>query len=133
MAAEVLYEDKWGEIIDRSSSGYIEIRWYDATEAMTGDEFNLWLSKFADFVEQKHRPGVLVDSTQFRMPLERMDSSWRDKNIIPRYNTAGVKKFAFLMPPGMPAIGSPPASEGPGKFPTGYFGRRADALTWLAG
>ncbi len=133
MAAEVIYEDKWGEIIDRSSSGYIEIRWYDATEAMTGDEFNLWLSKFADFVEQKHRPGALVDSTQFRMPLERMDTGWRDKHIIPRYNATGIKKFAFLMPFGMPAIGSKPAPEGPAAFQTGYFGRRAEAINWLTG
>ncbi len=30
-------------------------------------------------------------------------------------------------------IGEPPAIEAPGQFPTGYFGRRQDALGWLAG
>jgi len=52
--------------------------------------------------------------------------------IIPRYNQAGVEKFAFLMPAGMPAIGAPPAPETPGTFPTAYFGSRADATAWLA-
>ena len=132
MTAEVLYEDKWGEIIDRPGTEYIEIRWYDVTEEMTAEQFNQWLHKFADFVEQKRRPGALVDSTQFLMPLERISTGWRDKNIIPRYNAAGIKKFAFLMPSGMPAIGNTPAPEGPAAFPTGYFGRRAEALTWLA-
>ena len=47
------------------------------------------------------------------MPMARMDLAWRDANIIPRYNTAGVKRFAFLMPAGMPAIGTPPSPEGP--------------------
>jgi hypothetical protein len=37
------------------------------------------------------------------------------------------------MPVGMPMIGAPPANEGPGQFPTGYFGSRRSALEWLAG
>jgi hypothetical protein len=28
-------------------------------------------------------------------------------------------------------IGVPPANEAPGRFPTGYFGKRQDALDWL--
>jgi hypothetical protein len=36
-----------------------------------------------------------------------MDGPWRDVNIIPRYNAAGVRKFAFHMPDGMPMIGEP--------------------------
>ena len=131
MPDEIIYEDKWGEIIDRPSSNLVEIRWYDTTAAMTGDEFNDWLSTYAGCVESKKRPGCLVDSVQFRMPLDRMDVGWRDENIIPRYNAAGVAKFAFIMPAGMPLIGADPASEGPAKFPTGYFGERSAAITWI--
>ena len=60
-----------------------------------------------------------------------MSLGWRDANIIPRYNAAGVKKFAFIMPAGMPAIGDDPAPEGPAHYPTAYFGSRAEALAWL--
>ena len=131
MTSEVAYEDKWGEIIDRPSSMLVEIRWYDTTAEMSGDEFNRWLSTYAGCVEERKRPGCLVDSVQFKMPMDRMNSAWRDENIIPRYNAAGVAKFAFIMPAGMPLIGSEPAREGPGDFPTGYFSERSTAVHWI--
>ena len=131
-AVTQVYEDKWGAVIDRGDAGYVEIRWYDSTDAMSRDEFQHWLAAFAKEVERLRRPGILVDATRFLMDSANMNGEWRDANIIPHYNAAGVKKFAFLMPEGMPAIGSPPAVEGPAKFPTAYFGRRQEALDWLA-
>ena len=131
MTSEILYEDEWGEIIDRPLLDLVEIRWYDTTADMTGAEFNNWLSTYAGFVETKVRPGCLVDSVQFKMPMDRMDSGWRDENIIPRYNAAGVARFAFVMPAGMPLIGAKPSREGPGNFPTGYFGQRLAAVGWI--
>jgi hypothetical protein len=130
---EQLYEDRWGEIFDRSPADLIEIRWFDTTADMSAQDFRDWLSTFAGCVEKSGRRRVLVDSTSFRMNMANMDGPWRDANIIPRYNAAGVVRFAFLMPEGMPMIGAPPAAEAPGNFPTGYFGRREDALRWLAG
>lgn len=131
MNSEIIYEDQWGEIIDRPDAKLVEIRWYDATADMSGDQFNDWLTTFAKHVAEKQHPGCLVDATRFRMSMDKMDSQWRDDNIIPKYNAAGVKSFAFLMPDGMPLIGAPPAPEGPGEFPTGYFGVRAAALDWI--
>jgi hypothetical protein len=72
---------------------------------------------FAGHVESTRRQGILVDSTSFRMATHEMDPGWRDANIIPRYNAAGVRRFAFHMPEGMPAIGAEPAPEGPGQLP----------------
>ncbi len=128
---EQVYEDRWGEVFDRPSTGLIELRWFDTTAGMTAPEFQAWLSKFVECVEQCGRSRVLIDSTTFRMSPANMDGQWRDANIIPRYNAAGVTKFAFHMPEGMPMIGMPPVPEEPGRFPTGYFGRRQDALDWL--
>jgi hypothetical protein len=130
--ADRLYEDRWGEILDRDGNDLLELRWFDTTEAMSAQDFKEWLVTFAESVERAGRTRVLVDSTNFRMSPDRMDGPWRDAEIIPRYNAAGVVKFAFHMPSGMPMIGQPPAVEGPGRFPTGYFGRRRDALEWLA-
>jgi hypothetical protein len=84
-------------------------------------------------VERCRRSGVLVDSTAFRMSPAKIDGPWRDANIIPRYDAAGVRKFASRMPEGMPMIGQPPQNEAPGRFPTGYVGKREEALAWLAG
>ncbi len=132
MTSQVLHEDAYGEVIDRPEAGILEIRWFDTTAELSSDAFNQWLASFATLVESTRRPGLLVDSIAFRMDMSKMDGAWRDANIIPRYNGAGVKKFAFLMPPGMPAIGSE-SIESPGVYPTAYFGKREDALTWLKG
>lgn len=131
LTATIVYNDTYGATIDWADEDYVEIRWYDATSKLTSDEFNRWLEAFASSVESAKRSGILVDAVQFKMDMAKMDAAWRDANIIPRYNAAGVARFAFLMPPGMPAIGASPAPEGPADFPTGYFGTRADALAWL--
>jgi hypothetical protein len=128
----VVFEDRWGEILDRETEDLVEFRWFDTTADMSADEFKASLANFATCVEKCRRHHVLVDNTNFRMDPSRMDGPWRDANIIPRYNAAGVTKFAFQMPPGMQMIGSPPAEEGPSRFPTAYFGRRQEALDWLA-
>jgi hypothetical protein len=131
--AEHLYEDRWGEIIDRPAAELVELRWYDTTAAMSAEQFQEWLTTFAAHLERAHRPRVLVDGTRFLMDRANLNDAWRDANIVPRYNAAGVRRFAFLFPDGMPAIGAPPAVEGPATFPTGYFARRQKALDWLAG
>src|SRR5215472_8860737 len=131
MPATQLYEDQWGEIIDRPEADFIEIRWYDSTGPMSKDEFQRWLSLFAGFNEKLHRKGALVDATSFLMDPKNSDGQWREVNIVPRYNASGLKKFAFHFPEGMPLIGQPPAVEGVAKYPTGYFGRRQAALDWL--
>ena len=131
MGSHIVWEDQWGEIIDRPEADLIEIRWYDTTRDLDTHACNEWLSRFAGAVEQTRRSCILTDAISFRMPMERMDSAWRDAHIVPRYNAAGVKKFAFLMPEGMPAIGAPPTHEGPAEYLTAYFGTRDAALRWL--
>lgn len=130
-APVVLYEDAWGSITVHPGKNLLEARWYDTTSDLTTEEFNQWLSTAAGFVESEKATRVLVDATSFRMDPSRADPAWRDANVIPRYNRAGVRRFAFHMPAGMPAIGAPPAPEGPADFPTGYFATRREALAWL--
>ena len=94
------YSDKWGDILDRPDDNCVEIRWFDTTSQMDGDDFNNFLTRFAEQVETCGRSGCLVDAVQFRMDMGKMNNGWRDANIIPRYNAANVKKFAFVMPAG---------------------------------
>jgi hypothetical protein len=126
-----VYEDRFGEVIDHADHGYLEIRWYDTTEAMSAADFQNWVAGFAGEVEPRRRPGILVDVTRFLMNQSGMDDNWWYDKIVPRYNAAGVEKFAFLALHGMAAIGSPPAATKGATFPTGYFARRQDALNWL--
>jgi hypothetical protein len=97
---------------------------------MSAEQFRNWLTTFADSVERVRRPLVLSDGTQFMMNPANLDDEWRDANVTPRYNAAGVYRFAVLFPEGAPGIGAP---EGPATFPTAYFARRQDALNWLTG
>jgi hypothetical protein len=55
---------------------------------------------------------------------------WRDAHIIPRYGAAGVRKFAFLMPPGFPDAGKE-TMDGLAIFPTRWFVKREEAMAWL--
>ena len=131
-AVTYVWEDPFGAVIDHADAGYVEIRWYDATEEMSASQFQEWLAGFANEVERRKRSGILVDATSFLMDPANMNDDWRNEHTVPHYNTGGVERFAFLMPAGMPAIGAPPEREGPADFLTGYFGRRRDALDWLA-
>jgi hypothetical protein len=127
-----VWEDRFGAVIEHADARYLEVRWYDTTEEMSAGEFQDWLAGFAAEVERRKQPGVLVDATRFLMDPANMNEQWRDENIIPHYNAGGVRKFAFHMPEGMPAIGSPPEPVGPATFPTAFFARRQNALAWLA-
>ena len=126
-----LYGDQWGDILDRPDDGCVEIRWFDTTADMSGDDFNDFLSTYAGCIETAARSGGLVDAVQFKMDFAKMSTGWRDENIVPRYNNAGVRKFAFIVPAGAPPTQNSPAAEGPANFPTGYFGSRAESLDWL--
>ena len=132
MACEQVHEDWYGAVIDHGKEGFIEIRWYDTTSEMSADEFKNWLSKFADLVDQRQSKRVLVDGTSFQMNSMEDTMDWRYEVIIPRYNAAGITKFAFHLPAGSPPIGSKPAPDGPANFPTGYFASREETMEWLA-
>lgn len=125
-----VYEDQWGGILHRPGL-FAEIRWYDTTAQMDGTDFQVFLTEFADQVVEHKCRACLVDALSFRMNPANMNMGWRDKHIIPKYNAAGVEKFAFIVPAGVPAIGKPPEAEGPAEFPTAYFGTRSEALAWL--
>ncbi len=128
---KIVYSDQWGDIIDREADDCVEVRWFDTSSAMGGEDFNAFLARYAEQVETCGRRHGLIDAVQFKMDMTRVVPGWRDEHITPRYNAAGLRKFAFVMPNGMPAIGAPPANEGTADFPTAYFGTRSEALAWF--
>jgi hypothetical protein len=131
------------EELDRNGFGVIghdppdkrlELIWLEASSNMTDDDFKESMSRFATHAQELRTDNLLVDVTKFRHSPGADVGEWRDREIIPRYNAAGVRKFAFILPPGAPgtvAQGNPPAAEPPGQFPTGYFDDRQDALDWF--
>jgi hypothetical protein len=101
---------------------------------MNDDGFKETLELFAAEGERVRPVYMVIDSTDFHHQLGDGVLEWRDREIIPRYNAAGVKKFAFLWPEGMPGTvesGGIPAPEGSANFPTGWFTGRERAYQWL--
>ena len=133
MAASVeLFRDEFATYARDDARGLIEQRW--STKSMSEQQFRDRIAKLAGLLEQAHVPNVLVDMSEINHSPSGDFESWRQTNIIPRYNAAGVKKFAFLLPASMTGTvenGTEPGVEGSAKFPTGYFHSRERALKWF--
>ena len=135
MAAHVeLYRDEFATYTRDADREVIEQRWSSATKSMSEQQFRDGVSRLAHFLEQTHIPSAFVDITEMGYTPSDDFESWRQSNIIPRYNAAGVKKFGFLLPSGAPGSvesGKEPTVEGAAQFPTGYFLSRDRAYEWF--
>jgi hypothetical protein len=129
-----LYSDQFSKYVRHPQHATIELRWLEATKSMSEEQFREGLERLAELLERERVPTVLIDVTNFTHQSPPDFLEWRETHIIPRYNEAGVKKLAFLLPPDAPGTmdkGIAPATERAANFPTGYFGSRELALSWL--
>jgi hypothetical protein len=125
-----LYHDRFGAIMYDAAKQILELQWSAETEVMTDKDFKEWLERYATAAEQHHGSFALIDTRVFKHHPAADFLAWRDEHIIPHYNRAGIKKFAFLLAEGS-APNSEPAPEGPALFPTGYFDSRARIERWF--
>ena len=124
----------WGTLTYHPEWKTLELKWTPATQSMGDDGFRTTLQLLADHGLELHPTFVIVDSTEFFHRLGEGALAWRDENIVPLYNRAGIQKFAFLAPEGMPGTvekGGEPAPDGPATFPTGWFETRDRLYAWL--
>ena len=97
-------------------------------------QFREAIERLAGLMERHRPPNVLVDMASLEFSPADDFEQWRQSHIIPRYNKAGVTKFAFILPaeaPNTVETGAPPAVEGSAVYPTGYFSTRAGAIAWF--
>ena len=133
--AEEIYRDRFGAIRHDKDGGTLELEWFPETAEMDDDDFKEYLSRYAESETSIRAPHLVIDVTKFAFRPAQEVGTWRDEHIIPMYNAAGVKKFAFLVPEGTPGTagaGNAPAPEPPGAFPTGYFESRDQMEAWFA-
>jgi hypothetical protein len=126
--------NQWGVVLSHERWRTLELSWLPSTSAMSDEGFKETLELFAAEGERAKPSYMIVDATEFHHELGDGVMEWRDREIIPRYNSAGVKKFAFLGPAGMPGTvesGGTPSPEGAANFPTGWFTGRQRAYQWL--
>src|SRR5579859_204608 len=127
--------NQWGVIVNHPQWQTLELRWLPSTRDSSDDAFKETLQLLANEGERLRPKHMFIDATQFFHQLGEGVLEWRDEHVIPRYNAAGVTRFAFLMTEGTPNTvesGSTPQVEGPAKFPTGWFSTRDKAYAWLA-
>jgi hypothetical protein len=125
----------WGVILEHRQWQTVELRWLPSTREMTDEGFKATLELLAEAGERVHPRFMLIDAYEFHHEFGDGVMAWREENVIPRYSSAGVAKFAFLVPEGAPGTvesGGTPIVEGPATFPTGWFSTRERAYQWLA-
>ncbi len=125
-----LYQDRFGVLSFDDARKILELRWLAETESMTDDDYMGWLERYASAAEQYHVPFTPIDTRAFKHHPGAHTGPWREEHIIPQYNRAGVKKFAFLLQTGA-APKTEPAPEGSAQFPTGYFDSREQIERWF--
>ena len=126
--------NSWGVIFNHERWRTVELRWLPTTRDMTDEGFKDTLDLLASAGERLRPQFMLIDATEFQHQLGEGVLAWRDEKIIPRYSSAGVMKFAFLVPDGAPGTvesGGTPSVEGMASFPTGWFSTRERAYQWL--
>lgn len=131
MATEVA-RNPWGAILHDADEEILELRWLPSV--MTDNAFKATLALFASEAEKLRPFFLLIDATEFRHSFAPGVMEWRNDAIIPRYGAAGVRKFAFLLPAGVPNTmesGGKEVIDGPAVFPTAWFSVRQNALNWL--
>jgi len=129
-----LAANEWGTITYYPQWNTLELAWSPNTRSMGDDGFKETLQLLADQGLKVRPRFMIVDSTQFFHTLAEGALAWRDENIVPLYNEAGVQKFAFLAPaaaPGTVEKGGVPAPDGPATFPTAWFETRDRLYAWL--
>ena len=131
---EELHRDEFGAITHHGEQRILELKWFEGSANMTDDDFMRSMERYAAFAEERRTPNMLVDVTEFKHSPGEEVGPWRDEHIVPRYNAAGVQKFAFLVPTGASGTveaGAQAKNEPPGTFPTGYFADRTRILEWF--
>ncbi len=130
---------RFGVVVTHRDPDHLELKWLPATSSMSDDDWMAGLLILAAEAEASDSSSILIDATEFGHEFtdRAVSMAWRDEHVIPRYNRAGVQRFAFLMPEGYPGptaeSGADPVIDGDAaRFPTQWFRTRDNALAWLS-
>ena len=133
-ASKKLFEDRFMIISFEDKAKVLKLKWSQNTDMMNDQDFKDALVVFAGFVEPYKAKNLLVDVQKFKFmkAMEPDLTDWRVKNISPRYNKAGVKKFAFIHGEGFPGSDSNGEKFEGEEFLTNHLGSEERAREWLS-
>jgi hypothetical protein len=124
-----LEDTRYWSIIHNQDARAIELDWKDATREMGADDFKQALEHLAKHIREQSATGTLINLRTFHFsPTPELDA-WRREEIIPAYNSGGLKRFAYLLPEG--ADYRPGGGGDTDEFLTDYFEDVEQARAWL--
>lgn len=128
--------NEWSTLTYYPKWSTLQLTWTDKTREMGDEGFRATLQLLAEQGLKIRPKYMIVDSTAFFHQPAAETMAWRDQQVVPLYNEAGVEKFAFLVTDKMPGTvekGGSPAPDGPAKFPTAWFETTDRMYGWLTG
>ncbi len=135
---QTIHESQFYDFALCDQTGALVFKWKPETKAMIDDDFKEGLSNFAGYGFELGVTKMVVDVRDFMPPRGTPSGEamgpWRAQVVVPRYNKAGVEKFAYLRTTdgGGPPIGGPTRHEGE-DFETSVFDSEDAMMAWLAG
>lgn len=132
--ATQLSQNSFLKIFHDPDSATLKLLWLADTARMTAEDFKEGLTNTATYTEQYKTKGLLVDVEKFQfagaMGPDLM--KWRSETIVPRYNKAGLKRFAFVHGKAFPEKPGD-GDRNPGEdFFTKHFALEESAMKWLS-
>lgn len=128
-----LHKNRLYRFVHDPERAAIKFVWSAETARMSDDEFKDALSNFAGFAAEFAASNLMVDLREFRHELSPEAGAWRDEAVTPRYNKAGVRKFAYILATErLPPEDAPPPSSPQERFQTRFFDAESEAEAWFA-
>ncbi len=125
-------DDEFWTIEVDAEPALVRLIWKAATARMTDAEFRRGLEVCADMALDNDARALWVDLRHFAHAPSPDIGPWRDSEIIPRYNRAGVSKFVYLTAPDFAAPDGGAPEPRPGEdFATRFFASETDAIDWI--
>ena len=125
-----IYEDNFSVITYDESAGVLILVWTENSSDMTDQDFKIVNLAYADLAVERGVFSLLVDVQQFGHAFNDDLTAWRNETIIPKYDRAGVQRFAFLHGEGAQI---PPEPYPEGDYIVQHFTSDEEALNWLLG
>ncbi len=124
----VLFDNRFAEISHEGDT--LTLTWHPETSAMSEEEFQMVLLQFAELAMTEGVHHLLMNLKDLGFVPEPGFDAWREQEVIPRYNTADIRRFAMVFAPGhVPGA----ALQDPGaSYECANFDDVSAAAAWLS-
>src|SRR5262245_49573644 len=127
-----IHEDPFFTFEIEPESGILRFLWTEKTANMSDEDFKRALSLYADYASKYRATALLVDIRNFRHKPGPEVGKWRGEVLVPRYEAAGVKGFAYVIGDDVPMPPNTPSAAARNEpFETRHFRRPEEAEGWL--